>query len=116
MVVDLISRVFNTRNQAHLAHWSESSGYHHEVLGEFYDSLVDILDKFIEAYQGNFGKITDIKLKNTDKEILKCIEEDIVWLTENRDEITEEICALENIIDELVALYLSTRFKLKQLK
>ena len=116
MVQELIQRVFATRNAAHLAHWAETSGYRHTVLGEFYDDVIDSIDKFVEAYQGNFGTIEDIKLKDSDKDIMKLIEDDIVWITTHCEEICEDIEALENILQELTGLYLSTRFKLKQLK
>lgn len=118
MIEELISRVFSTRNHAHIVHWATKSGFHHIALGEFYESLVDLIDKFVEAYQGNFGQVGEFKPEDYigKKELIDCIEEDITWLAEHREEICNEIDALENILDELVGEYLSIRFKLKYLK
>jgi hypothetical protein len=51
MIEELISRVFATRNAVHLAHWAETSGFRHNVLGEFYDSLIDKVDTIVEAHR-----------------------------------------------------------------
>lgn len=115
MVKELISRVFATRNQAHLEHWKTSSYAQHVALGDFYDSLIDHMDTFVEAYQGNFGVIKNIKLEQCSCDIMEHLEEDLVWIEKNYEEITQDVCALENILDGIVELYLTTRYKLKQL-
>ena len=118
MIEELISRIFSTRNHAHIMHWATKSFSEHSALGSFYDSLIDLIDKFVEAYQGNFGQVGEFKPEDYSKkkDILDCIEEDITWMAENREELCNEVCALENILDELVGEYLSTRYKLKYLK
>lgn len=116
MVEQLIARVFATRNCAHLKHWSTKSYAEHVALGEFYDSVIDVIDNLIECYQGNFGLIGNVKLTNETGDILKCLEADAVWFAANEDKITGEVDALENIMQELVALYLKTIYKLKFLK
>ena len=117
MIKELIARVFCTRNCAHLAHWNEDSGYRHEVLGEFYGDIVDLLDKFVETYIGNFGELGSVKIKGEECEsLMSCLEDDLKWMEANAEEITQDVCALENILDELMGVYLQTRFKLKQLK
>ena len=118
MIKELISKVFNTRNHAHLEHWATSSGFHHTVLGEFYSSIIDLLDSFVEAYQGNFGQLEVFELEpyKFEDSVLKCIEKDIVWLAKSRDDICDGVEALENLYDGIVDEYLSTRYKLKNLK
>jgi len=117
MIDQLISRLFSTRNCAHLNHWRTQSYAEHQALGDFYDNLTDLLDNFVECYQGNFGIIPEVKLKNeTHGEILKCLESDALWISANRESITDGVDALENLLDEITALYLKTIYKLKNLK
>lgn len=115
-VEQLVSRVFATRNCAHITHWSTGNGEEHRATGDLYEDLIETLDRFIEAYQGNFGKIGTVKFTTDCCDILDCVDEDLKWLDKNRDKVCEEICALENIYDELVAVYLTARYKLKFLK
>lgn len=116
MVDELIKRVFATRNCAHLQHWKTKSYAEHEALGGFYDEVIDLLDKFVEAYQGANGLVGDVKLSTGTGEILKCLEDDAVWIAKHREHLATDISALENIVDEITGLYLSTIYKLKFLK
>lgn len=116
MIEELIARVFCTRDCAHLDHWSTDSYAKHVALGDFYEEVIDIIDDFIECYQGNFGLVGTVKLTNKSNDALKCLESDAVWIAKNSDEITGDVEALENILQELTALYLKTIYKLKFLK
>lgn len=116
MVEELISRVFATRNCAHLSHWSTKSYAEHQALGEFYDGVIDIVDNFVECYQGNFGLVGKVKLSADTGDVLKCLKDDAVWIDKNSSKITDEVEALENILQELTALYLKTIYKLQFLK
>lgn len=107
MVEQLIAKVFSTRTKSYAEH---------VALGDFYDSVVDLIDSLVECYQGNFGIIGDVKPKDANGDFLKCLEEDVVWIAENRDGIAGEVDALENIVDEITSLYLKTIYKLKNLK
>jgi len=59
MIEELVTRVFSTRNAAHLAHWKTKSFAEHSALGDFYDALIDGVDEIIEDYQGAFGLILE---------------------------------------------------------
>lgn len=118
MVEEFIHRIFCSRNAAHLAHWATGSYSQHKALGRFYDEVIDLTDKFVEAYMGASGeKISpfEIPALPKTKDITKYLSGEVGWINENRDDIASEIPALENILDEIVALYLSTIYKLKQL-
>ncbi len=118
MAPELICRVFCSRNAAHLAHWRTKSFAEHSALGSFYDDVVDALDKFVEAYMGARGKVIDqfdIPATPQVKEILKHLSEEVNWINQNREAIADEVPALENIVDEIAGIYLSTIYKLKQL-
>ena len=117
MIEELISRSFKTRNQAHLMHWKTKSYAQHQALGSFYDELIDLIDKLVEACQGSKGLIghVDLSCKDESVEIVKCLTEDANWISKNRAKLGHGVPALENILDEIVALYLSTLYKLKNL-
>jgi len=116
MIEQLIARAFASRNCAHLTHWKTRSLAEHLATGEFYDAVIDIVDNLVETYQGNFGLIGEVPLADHAGDILACLEADAIWMDENDDEITREVDALENILQELTALYLKTIYKLKYLK
>lgn len=118
MIEEMIHRAFCSRNAAHIAHWRTKSYAQHVALNAFYDDIVDATDKLVEAYMGAAGKVVgefEIPALKPVKDILKYLTEEVAWIDENRSEIASGIPALENIVDEITGLYLSTIYKLKQL-
>lgn len=116
---ELIYRVFNSRNLAHLEHWKTSSYAAHVALGSFYSDIISNIDSFIEAYQGAFSKVTikiDEKLEEeleSRTDVLLSLQDDVKWINKNRSELAAKVPALENILDELTDTYLSTIYKLR---
>ena len=118
MIVDLFQKIFCTRNCVHLAHWRTKSYAQHKALGAFYDDIIDGIDKLVEAYMGASGKVIDefdLPATKPVKDILKHLSDEANWINEHREQIASEIPALENIVDEITAIYLKTIYKLKQL-
>lgn len=122
MIGELIGLLFLSRDLAHRAHLRVSgpgSFAAHSALGGFYEEIVGLTDKLAEAYQGRKGIIKDIPLVEHDGEedITKVLEQHLSWIEENRyDAIPKTDSALQNMVDEVVGLYLSTLYKLKNLK
>lgn len=111
MIKELIDKMFDSRNEAHLNHWKTKSFSQHQALGDYYEGVIELLDKYVEAHQGAFG-VVDNETVNINKKL----NADIVWITEHRAEITQGVPALENILDELVGLKLKTLYKLENLR
>ena len=111
MVEQLIERMFALRDAAHIEHWKTDSYSQHTALGDYYDSVIELTDKYVEAHQGTFG-IIDIK----DKNVTKLISDEIIWLNDNREVIAQGVPALENIIDEISGLHMKTLYKLENLR
>lgn len=114
-VDELIKRAFKLRNTTHLAHWQatgEGSYARHQALGEFYDALLDQLDGYVEAHQGAFGLVAE----KPSEDATEAIRKSMLWVTEHRGEIARGVPALENLLDELVALHLRTLYKLEHLR
>lgn len=114
MIEELIEKMFHARDASHIEHWKTKSYARHVALNEYYDEVVDSIDKFVEAYQGTFGIIGDVA--GEEKDVAKMINDDIIWLNKNRSEICKGVPALENIIDELTGLHMKTLYKLENLR
>lgn len=114
MIKELISRAFVTRNASHARHWKTNSFAVHKALGSFYEDLVDLLDKYVEAYQGTFGLVENVA--EDVENITKHIRDEIVWINKNRSAIAQNVPALENILDDLTALHMKTLYKLENLR
>lgn len=114
MIEKLIEKMFSARDAAHIQHWKTNSYSQHKALGNYYEDLVEGLDKFVEAYQGTFGIVGDVA--GAEKDVAKMINDDIIWLNKNRSKLAKGIPALENILDELTGLHMKTLYKLENLR
>jgi hypothetical protein len=120
MIGRLIALLFLSREYAHRAHLHTKSFSQHMALGEFYPSIVEIADSLTEAYQGRHGLIDDIPmLEETDMtsepaDVLARYLDSVEKIRYTAVDKTDT--ALQNIIDEAVAQYLSTLYKLRNLK
>ena len=120
MIEQLISRVFYARNVAHFEHWRATgtgSYAKHKALGKFYDDVIDAIDSLVEAYQGAFNLIGNIPApKTASGDVLKLLEGDADWIEENHEAICQGNRAVANLIDGVTEVYLSTIYKLRNLK
>ena len=57
MKQDLISFFIQTRSQIQVLHWQTESYARHMAYGRIYDALDDLIDSFIEIYQGKYKRI-----------------------------------------------------------
>lgn len=120
MIEQLISRVFYARNVAHFEHWrakGEGSFSKHMALGSFYEEVIEAIDDLVEAYQGAFDLIGNIPPPETPNgDVLKLLVADAEWIEENHEDICQGNRAVANLIDSLTGVYLSTIYKLRNLK
>lgn len=112
---DFVGTLFLARDVAHSVHLSTRSFAKHSALNTFYDEVVELADKFAEAYQGRHGLIGPITMMSAkSSNIVEFLEESLADIEEMRYKVCEKSdTALQNIIDEIVGLYLSTLYKLK---
>ena len=78
--------------------------------------MIDLADKFAEAYQGRHGLIGPISLHSARKtsNITEFLEDSLKEIEDMRYKVCDKSdTALQNIIDEIVGLYLTTLYKLK---
>lgn len=115
---DLIELVFADRNAAHIEHWKTSSYAAHMALGAFYEEVIPALDAIVEARQGigALVKVKSLDKQDTSKDIINHLSDSLVWITDHRKEITQGVPALDNLLQTLEAIYMSTLYKLRHLK
>ena len=113
---DFVGTLFLARDVAHSVHLNTRSFAKHMALNEFYDAIVDLADKFAEAYQGRHGMIGPITLMSAKKtgNILEFLQDSLADIEKMRYEVCDKSDSpLQNIIDEIVGQYLSSIYKLK---
>ena len=118
----LAAHLFLARDIAHRAHLrtqGPGSFAAHEALGEFYEGIIDLADRFVESYQGEYEVLLDIPLLDNDyegdaREVLLQIKE---WVRDNRFKaVPKDETAIHNLLDEAVSLFQRTNFKLQFLE
>ena len=107
----------HARTAAHVHHLKTRSYAAHKALQTFYEDLVDFVDGFTEAYMGEYGVIESYPnggytLSDTPVSMLNSF---ISWIESNREDICDS-SHCQNVIDEIVALAYSTRYKLRVLR
>lgn len=113
---DFVGTLFLARDVAHSVHLNTPSFAKHMALNEFYDAIVDLADKFAEAYQGRHGMIGPITLMSAKKtgNILEFLQDSLADIEKMRYDVCDKSdTPIQNIIDEIVGQYLSTLYKLK---
>lgn len=117
-VAKFISLLLSSREQAHIFHLQTPSFAAHKALQGYYEDIVDLIDTYVESYQGRYGILKGYMPTNT------ILEDDSVvsyfmGLQKFVDEIRGQLPQdgeLNNTIDEITALISSTIYKLKFLK
>lgn len=95
-------------------HLQTKSFSQHMALGDFYEAIIGLADTFIEAYQGQYGIITDYPSGYqvpSDDPLLELTD-----LSRSVKEMRKDVpqdSELQNIIDEVQALVDSTLYKLR---
>lgn len=121
MIGRLVATLFLAREYAHRAHLrvtGPGSFAKHEALGEFYEGIIGHADSITEAYQGRHDIIEIPYLPMPDEEdpvkMLEALLDDVEKL--RYDAVDKKETAIQNMIDEAVAQFLSTLYKLRKLR
>ena len=113
---DLIGHLFLARDVTHSVHLNTRSYAKHKALGKFYENVIGLADDLAESYQGRHGLIGPITLHSAKKtaNVIEFLEDSLKDVEDLRYKVCEkDDTAIQNIIDEIVGLYLSTLYKLK---
>lgn len=114
-VADFISILRNSSPQVHIFHNQTRVYSEHVALGEYYDDVLDLIDRLAETYTALYGEIEgytsmpyrDYISKDETVNYFKALYQ---YVQTNRAIFKESF--LQNIIDELSELLAQTMFRL----
>ncbi len=117
---ELASLLLQSRTQSHSFHLGvRGVGAHsaHVALGEYYDSIGDLIDGLVEVYQGKEGLIQlsgiGVLDKNNDiKNIINYFEKLCAMVAKLRQNPKLQDSWIQNDIDTVVSLLYKTKYKL----
>jgi DNA-binding ferritin-like protein len=113
---EFVGMLFLARDVTHSVHLNTRSYAKHKALQKFYESIVDLADTFAEAYQGRYGLIGGISLQSHNKtaNVVDFLENQLKEIEDIRYDVVEKKdTALQQLIDNIIELYLTTLYKLK---
>jgi hypothetical protein len=118
-VMDFTICLLNSVTTAHILHLSSRSYSQHKALETFYTEIGDLVDDFVEAFQGCYGLLT----KYPTTADLFAESDPIVYLQYLKTEVSTlrraagfpQDSQLQNITDEIEQLIDATLYKLRYL-
>lgn len=113
---EFVGLFFLARDVTHSVHLNTRSYAKHKALQEFYEGIVGLADGFAEAYQGRHGLIGPISLQSAKKtsNVVEFLQDQLEAIESMRYEVCDrKDTALQNLVDGIIELYLSTLYKLK---
>jgi len=112
----LIGLLFLGRNVAHSVHLNTRSYSKHIALNIFYDRIIDAADDFAEAYQGRHGLVGQISIPAAKKtaNIIEFLQDQLDEIEKGRYEVCDRTdTSMQQLIDNIVEIYLRTLYKLR---
>jgi DNA-binding ferritin-like protein len=88
----------------------------HEALNIFYNRIVGAADDFAEAYQGRHGMIGPISLMSAKKttNVIEFLQDQLDEIEKCRYEVVDKSdSSLQQLIDNIIEIYLRTLYKLR---
>ena len=113
---DFVGMLFLARDVTHSVHLNTRSYSKHVALNIFYDRIIGAADDFAEAYQGRHGLLGPITLQSAKKtsNVIEFLEDSLKQIEANRYEICDESdLSLQQLIDNIIEIYLRTLYKLR---
>ena len=117
-VMQFVMCLLHSVTNAHILHLSTNSYAAHQALGNFYQEIGDLVDSFVEAFQGKYGLLTNY---TTD---YMQVSEPIAYMNYLKVEVEKlrrepkfpQDSELQNEVDNIANLINSTLYKLRFLK
>ena len=113
---DFVGLLFLARDVTHSVHLNTRSYSKHVALNIFYDRIIGAADDFAEAYQGRHGLMGPITLHSAKKtaNIIEFLEDSLKEIEDCRYEVADKSdSSLQQLIDNIIEIYLRTLYKLK---
>ena len=117
-VMQFVMCLLHSVTNAHILHLSTTSYSTHQALGNFYAEIGDLVDGFVEAFQGKYGLLTDYKsdyaVPSNPIDYMNYLKAEVEKL--RRDPAFPQDSELQNEVDTIANLINSTLYKLRFLK
>jgi len=113
---DFMGMLFLARDVTHSVHLNTRSFSKHETLNIFYNRIVGAADDFAEAYQGRHGMIGPISLMSAKKttNVIEFLQDQLDEIEKCRYEVVDKSdSSLQQLIDNIIEIYLRTLYKLR---
>jgi hypothetical protein len=113
---EFIGLLFLARDVTHSVHLNTRSYSKHKALNIFYDRIIGVADDFAEAYQGRYGLIGPISLHSARKttNVIEFLEDSLKEIEDARYKVCDkDDSTLQQLIDNIIEVYLRTLYKLK---
>lgn len=113
---DFLGILFLARDVAHSVHLNTRSFSKHTALNIFYERIIGAADDFAEAYQGRHGLIGAITLQSAKKtnNITEFLEDSLKQIEDARYDVCDKSdSSLQQLIDNIIEIYLRTLYKLR---
>ena len=111
-----VSVLFHSGTNAHFMHLQTKSYSEHKALGRYYESVIDLADRWAETYQGCYQVIDTYPSDFHISKVPLTYIEKIKDFVDGIRKVLPDDSQLQNIIDEIVELLDSTCYKLRELK
>jgi hypothetical protein len=119
-VMQFVMCMLNSVTTAHILHFKTKSFSQHMALGTFYSEIGELVDKFVEAFQGKYGLLTNYPSTcelQPNAEPLAYME----YLTKETQTLRRQSgfpqdTDLQNEVENISNLINTTRYKLANLK
>lgn len=106
--------LMHARTNAHMLHLQTRSFAQHMALDELYKGLPDLIDAFVENFQGVYGVIDEYPADYTPPKSDPIVEIGYLARSIKRErESLPQDSQLQNIVDEIATLVDTTNYKLK---
>lgn len=115
-VMQFVQCLLHSVTNAHILHFQSLSYSQHMALGTYYDEVSDLVDGFVEAFQGKYGLLTKYKaeyeLPESDPvDYLIYLKDEVATLRRMPD--FPQDSELQNEVDTIANLINSTLYKLR---
>jgi hypothetical protein len=122
---ELVIFFLKVQNQFQILHWQTTSYAKHNAYGGIYDAIGGLVDRFVEVYQGKYGRIkvggaqvqvvdiTDESLNGFIAECIAVLSDDVPGVLESsHQEHNDQDTDLLNIRDEMLSEFNKLRYLL----
>jgi hypothetical protein len=113
---EFVGLLFLARDVTHSVHLNTRSYSKHVALNIFYDRIIGVADDFAEAYQGRYGLIGPISLHSAKKttNVIEFLEDSLKEIEDARYKVCDkDDTSLQQLIDNIIEVYLRTLYKLR---